>query len=64
MDWVKAKIVNDADLDMVRPVVRRELSRARRLLFSALGVLGGLDRPNTPRRSIDRELQQNWPNSE
>jgi hypothetical protein len=58
--------VHEPEMDMRRPSAYGEggSSKVRRLLSSILGMHQGTYKIGTPRRSIDRELQQYSPTYE
>ena len=56
------KDVYEPDLDMTRAMARLQGGRVRRLLGSIFGDSHGLNKIDTPRRSIDREQQEYSPN--
>ncbi|MGH7917649.1 MAG: hypothetical protein ACREQE_09280 [Candidatus Binataceae bacterium] len=64
MELVKVTATNEFELDMSRRTARRRNRWTRRIVCSALALLGGVEHYDTPRRSIDRQLQQDWPASE
>ncbi|MGH8014418.1 MAG: hypothetical protein ACREQ4_18165 [Candidatus Binataceae bacterium] len=64
MELGKATTINEFELDMSRRTAPRRNGWTRRIVWSALALLGGVEHYDKPRRSIDRQLQLDWPASE
>jgi hypothetical protein len=65
MDFMKATSgVSETELDMNRRNHLAARGKVRRVLSTILGYHGGASPMGTPRRSIDRELQQYSPSND
>ncbi|MGH7932339.1 MAG: hypothetical protein ACREQN_04130 [Candidatus Binataceae bacterium] len=61
MESFKTLTVTESELDMDRRTAPTGNHRISRLIFSLLRFPESLYSPTTPRRSIDREVQQDSP---